>query len=230
MNQHPEKRKNGRPEKRADRRYPILLISIAILTVLGNTLVLILTWREKCLHEPSKYFVAFLAAADLLVGIFVALLSYYAVLLYDQPISTPVCSSLSFYDVIDTFALTTSIYTLTVISFDRYLKISKPLRYKTRMTTSTTKKLLFLIGFVSAVIATYSATPYSGSHGLLATGSGVCSGSDEGEVFETFLSISAFFLPDTIILVMYGLIFILVHRRNKKLVNGGKNEQLYDEI
>ncbi|XP_028398861.1 beta-1 adrenergic receptor-like [Dendronephthya gigantea] len=208
----------------------ILLISIAILTVLGNTLVLILTWREKCLHEPSKYFVAFLAAADLLVGIFVAPLSYYAVLLYDQPASVLLSVHLCrFMTWIDTFALTTSIYTLTVISFDRYLKISKPFRYKTLMTTSTTKKLLFIIVFVSAVIATYSATPCSGSHGLLATGSGVCSSSDEGEVFETFLSISAFFLPDTIILVMYGLIFIVAHRRNKKLVNGGLSQTMINQ-
>jgi hypothetical protein len=46
-----------------------ILIIFAISTTLGNTLVLVATWREANLHQPNKYFVACLAIADLLVGI-----------------------------------------------------------------------------------------------------------------------------------------------------------------
>ncbi|CAB3984561.1 5-hydroxytryptamine receptor 1-like [Paramuricea clavata] len=46
----------------------IMLIFIAILTTLGNSLVLVATWREESLHQPNKYFIAFLAVADLVVG------------------------------------------------------------------------------------------------------------------------------------------------------------------
>ncbi|XP_028398863.1 adenosine receptor A2b-like [Dendronephthya gigantea] len=201
----------------------ILLIFIAILAVLGNTVVLVLTWMERSLHQPSKYFIASLAVADILVGIFVAPLNYYSLLLFKQPEPVDMPVHLCRFAVwIDTFALTTSIYTLTAISFDRYLKISKPFQYKIQMTTSKTFRLIFIIYFISAVIATFGATPYSGSQGLLETSSGGCpeKEDDEGKVFETFLSITAFILPATIILVMYVFIFLVTHRRNKMLLNG----------
>jgi hypothetical protein len=57
--------------------YRYLLILIIIFTVLGNTLVLVATWREKRLHQPNKYFVACLAVADLLVGILLAPIKLY---------------------------------------------------------------------------------------------------------------------------------------------------------
>ncbi|XP_028398854.1 dopamine D2-like receptor [Dendronephthya gigantea] len=50
----------------------IVLILIAIFIILGNMLVLIVTWRERSLHQPNKYFIACLAVADLLVGLFLA--------------------------------------------------------------------------------------------------------------------------------------------------------------
>ncbi len=46
-------------------------ILFTIFTIMGNTLVLVATWRERSLHQPNKYFVACLAVAHLLVGVFV---------------------------------------------------------------------------------------------------------------------------------------------------------------
>ncbi|XP_028398865.1 trace amine-associated receptor 7b-like [Dendronephthya gigantea] len=71
---------------------------------------------------------------------------------------------------IDIFALTASIFTLTFISFDRYLKISKPLQYKSRITSSIAMKIIGIIVLISTVSATYSATPGSGIEGILGTG------------------------------------------------------------
>ncbi|XP_028398856.1 type-1 angiotensin II receptor-like [Dendronephthya gigantea] len=67
---------------------------------------------------------------------------------------------------IDVFALTTSIYSLTIISIDRYLKISKPLQYKYRMTTSIMLKTISVMVLISISFATYSATPHSGTYGI----------------------------------------------------------------
>ena len=108
----------------------IILIFTAIVTILGNSLVLLATWKERSLHEPNKYFIACLAIADLLVGI---LLAPFRVLQlnpkqesYRVIISTHLCRFLKWIDMI---ALTASICSLTFISFDRYRKISKPLQY-----------------------------------------------------------------------------------------------------
>ena len=129
-----------------------------------------------------------------------------------------------FMSWIDSFVLAASIYTLTFISFDRYLKISKPLQYKSRITTSKSLKIIFIIWLISTAFATYAATPYSGSSGILkSSGSFHCSADytyNDVKIFNTFLAVSAFILPTAVILVMYALIFIVVHKRQKMLRNG----------
>ncbi|XP_028398858.1 trace amine-associated receptor 5-like [Dendronephthya gigantea] len=199
----------------------IILIFIAVFTILGNTLVLVATWRERSLHQPNKYFIACLAVADLLVGLFLAPIKAYKLDLRvrQRTMSIHLCR---FVVWIDTFALTTSIYTLTFISFDRYLKISKPLQYMTRMTTSTSLKLIFIIVFISSCIASYAATPRSGSIGILFSGASSCSEADfdQTKSFYTFMIIGMFFVPTGVIAVMYVLIFLVAHKRQKMRRNG----------
>ena len=210
----------------------IVLIFFAIFTILGNTLVLIATWRERSLHQPNKYFIACLAVADLLVGLFLAPLRLYRFDLIKSQLSIPI-HLCRFMVWIDTFALTISIYTLTVISFDRYLKIRKPLHYKFQMTTSRSLKLIFVIVFLAISYATYSATPRSGTYGILSSVSSDCVQDYESnkavKVFHLFLSISMFFLPAIFILIMYALIFLVAHKRNKMLANGELGQTINDQ-
>ena len=192
----------------------IIMIFIAILTIIGNTLVLLATWKERSLHEPNKYFIACLAVADLLVGIIVAPLRVYELThiheLLFKTVSIHLCR---FWRWIDVFALTASIYSLTFISFDRYLKISKPFQYKSRMRTSKSLKIIFIIWFISTAFATYAATPYSGGLGIWIL-RGFCPfDSTKSKGFYTFLAVSAFFLPTGVISVMYTLIFVVAHKR-----------------
>ena len=198
----------------------IIIIFIAILIICGNTLVLLATWKERSLHEPNKYFIACLAVADLLVGILVAPLRLYQLNFDFETVRDMSVHLCRFYMWIDVFALTASIYSLTFISFDRYLKISKPLQYKSRMTTSKSLKIIFIIWFISTVFATYAATPHSGSKGVLVSHSFCPVDRTKSKGFYTFLPISAFFLPTGVISVMYTLIFVAAHKRQKMLRNG----------
>ncbi|XP_028410559.1 alpha-2B adrenergic receptor-like [Dendronephthya gigantea] len=199
-----------------------MLNFIAIFTLLGNALVLIVTWRERSLHQPNKYFIVFLAVADLIVGVLVIPFKLYQLNLDPEQKNGMSIHLCRFLVWIDTFALTTSIYTLTFISVDRYLKISKPLQYKSRMTTSRSVKIIFLIVFISTSIATYAATPFAGSSGILDGGVGPCRVNDLNKIkgFYTFLSIIVFFLPTIFIMIMYVLIFLVVHKRQKMFLNG----------
>ena len=195
----------------------IILVIFAVCTILGNTLVLVATWRESSLHQPNKYFVACLAVADLLVGMISEPFIVYELNLDDESRRTMSIHLCRFIVWIDTFALAASIYILTFISFDRYLKIRKPLQYRSRMTTSKSLKIIFIIWLISTAIATYAASPNSGSATSL-----VCSTADFDKIkgFSTFLAVSVFFLPTAVILVMYALIFTVVHKRQKMLRNG----------
>ena len=207
----------------------ILLIFASILIIMGNTLVLLATWRERSLHQPNKYFIACLAVADLLVGIFIGPVKVYKRNLdYEsrRDISIHLCR---FIVWIDTLAVTASVYTLMFISFDRYLKISKPLQYRSRMTTSKSLKIIFIIWLISTAFATYAATPDSGSYGFLARGGFLCRDYYSGtwskhEGFITFLHISVIFLPAVFILIMYARIFVVTHKRQRMLRNGELGE------
>ena len=198
----------------------IIIIFIAILTILGNTLVLLATWKERSLHEPNKYFIACLAVADSLVGILVAPLRVYHSNLDLETARDMSVHSCRFLWWIDIFALAASISSLTFISFDRYLKISKPLQYKSRMTTSKSLKVIFIICLISTAFATYAATPHSGSHGVLVNHGSCPVDTTKSKAFYIFLSISAFFLPTGVISVMYTLIFVAAHKRQRMLRNG----------
>ena len=197
----------------------ITLIIFAIFTIPGNTLVLVVTWRERSLHQPNKYFIACLAVADLFVGVFSAPLVVYSHNIDSESQLTMSIHLYRFMAWIHTFVLVASIFALTFISFDRYFKISKPLQYKSRMTTSKSLKIIFIIWLISRSIAfaTYAATPHSGSrYGL------ICSTNDFNKIkgYYTFLAVSVFFLPTTVILVMYALVFDVVRKRQKMLRNG----------
>ena len=205
----------------------ILYILISILIILGNTLVLLVTWRERSLHQPNKYFIACLAVADLLAGIFIG-----PVWVYKQNVGYGSFTNIHlcrFMVWIDTLALTASILSLMFISFDRYLKISKPLQYRSRMTTSKSLKIIFMIWLISIAFASYAATPDSGSTGILGAASTFCpyfhySTRSKITAHYMFLYISVVFLPTIVILTMYALIFVIAHKRQKMLRNGELGE------
>ena len=145
----------------------ILYTSISILIITGNTLVLLATWRDRSLHQPNKYFVACLAVADLLVGIFIGPAIVYGLSVDYKSLHDTSIHMCRFMMWIDTLAIAASVCTLVFISFDRYFKISKPLQYRFRMTTSKSFKIIFIIWLISTALATYSATPDSGLNGIL---------------------------------------------------------------
>ena len=210
----------------------ITIIILAIFTILGNTLVLVATWRERSLHEPNKYFIVCLAVADLLVGMILEPLRLYQLDSASHLVdfNDPNIHLCRFMAWLDTFALTASIYSLTFISFDRYLKMSKPLQYRSRMTTSKSLKIIFIIWFISTAFATYATTPHSGSRGILLTAIGFGCPVDisKEKRFLTLLAVSAFFLPTIVILIMYALIFVVVHKRQKMLRNGELGQTFND--
>ena len=203
----------------------ILYVFITIPITLGNTLVLLTTWKERRLHQPNKYFIACLAVADLFTGMFIGPVSvYYSSVDYTSggDMSVHLCR---FFVWMDILLLTASIYTLAFISFDRYLKLCKPLQYKSRMTTSKSLKIIFIIWSISVSFATYAATADSGSRGIL-LGLDYCLlvNVKQARRFYTSLFPCIFFIPAIFIMIMYSCIFAAAHKRHKMLRSGQLGE------
>ena len=196
----------------------IIFIILDIFINVGNIIVLVATWRERSLHQPNKYFIACLAVADLFVGIFLIPMRLYfqfADLQSILPLSNHLCDFMRWICI---FALTASIYSLMFISFDRYVKISKPLQYRSTMTTSKAVKIIFAIWFLACAFATYATFPESGVQGIVSAAA-LCPSTNHKKTMLLLFFVITFFLPTIIILVMYILVFLAVYKRQKALEN-----------
>ena len=85
------------------------------------------------------------------------------------------------------------------------------------MTTSKSLKIIFIIWQIAVTYATLAMFPYADSPGI-STGFRCL---NINKIFYTFGAVSAFFLPTAVMLVMYTLIFLVAHKRQKMLRNGG---------
>ncbi|MFH4980814.1 hypothetical protein AB6A40_007523 [Gnathostoma spinigerum] len=104
----------------------LLLPLLCAVGFLGNILVCIAIWTDRRLHTVTNYFLFSLAFADLLVCSVVMPLSLLVEVKHG--IWTWSFSMCLLYVYLDVFLCTASIVHMSVISLDRYLGISKPLK------------------------------------------------------------------------------------------------------
>ena len=188
----------------------VILFFMVIGIVLGNVLVLVTTWLDKRLHQPNKYFIACLAVADLLVGVFSVPIRLY---MQFDPLELYPIKLCRFWFWVDIFCEVASIVTLTVISVDRYFKISKPFKYRVRMDTTASAIVIVNIWLISAVCATFSLFSFGGSDGVTSVVARGCL--NDNRIYYTILSVVFFFAPSVIIILMYAFIFYIAHQRQK---------------
>lgn len=103
-----------------------------VFAIVGNAVVLIAIYRTKSLHTISNFFIASLAAADLLVGIFLnPMLSAKAIIFCYLNPERPIKGSV--FDKIEDFAwiqaVVATTFGLTAISIDRYIAVNFGFRY-----------------------------------------------------------------------------------------------------
>jgi hypothetical protein len=188
----------------------VILFLMVIGIVFGNVLVLITTWLDKRLHQPNKYFIACLAVADFFVGVFSVPIRLY---MQFHPLALHPIKLCRFWFWMDIQCEVASIVTLTVISADRYFKISEPFKYKVRMDTKTSAIIIMNIWLISIVSATFGVFRYGDSTGVMAVATRGCL--NDNKIYYTILSVVFFFIPSVIIILMYALIFYIAHRRQK---------------
>lgn len=106
-------------------------------------LVVSAIWHENQLHSVTNYLIASLAAADCLVGAIVMPFCIISEIILGSWTFGPVWCDL--YHSFDVLASTASIMNLCAISLDRYIAITNPIKYPTRMTP---KRVALLIAFL----------------------------------------------------------------------------------
>ncbi|XP_018421181.1 PREDICTED: histamine H3 receptor-like [Nanorana parkeri] len=106
----------------------ILLISLIIVfTVLGNILVMLAFIVDKRLHTQSNFFLLNLAICDFIIGVFVSPLYVHYLLTGKWVFGRYLCK---LWLICDYTMCTASAFNIVLISYDRFLSVTKAVLYR----------------------------------------------------------------------------------------------------
>lgn len=195
--------------------WAFILIIFPLFTIFGNILVVISVYREKSLHTITNYFVVSLAISDITVAAVVMPFAIYLEYNRVWRLSERLCD---FWVASDCMACTASILNLVAIAIDRYIAVTKPLKYARHKNPKRVAIMIVVVWLISFFIA----LP-------------IVSGVNKSDVpdyprdpqqcaffnnkFLIFSSLGSFFIPCIIIFAIYYRIFMVIMaqaRKNRK--------------
>ncbi|XP_069478212.1 histamine H3 receptor-like [Ambystoma mexicanum] len=135
----------------------VVLLSVSSVTaVLGNTLVIVAFIVDKRLRTYSCYYLLNLAVCDFFVGSFS--MPWYIAYLYTGRWSfgRHFCKA---WSAIDASVCTSSVYAILLISYDRFLSVTKAVSYRALQGTSKLAKTTFIQMGTAWVVAFILCSP-----------------------------------------------------------------------
>ncbi|KAK6622245.1 hypothetical protein RUM44_002052 [Polyplax serrata] len=197
----------------------IILCVFIIITVVGNTLVIMAVITTRRLRTVTNCYVMSLAVADWLVGVFVMPPKVALHLMGSWELGGILCD---IWISLDVLCCTASILSLCAISVDRYLAVTQPLNYSRRRRSKKLAMLMILIVWLVAVAIT--CPPIFGWYDVNHHKDKTCR-YNQNEGYVIFSAMGSFFIPLTVMLYVYARISCVVSKRHDKLrqvQNGSK--------
>ncbi|CAL8336154.1 unnamed protein product [Gadus morhua 'NCC'] len=195
----------------------LVLGGIILFGVVGNILVILSVACHRQLRTVTNYFIVNLAVADLLLSSTV--LPFSAILeILDRWVFGRVFCTV--WAAVDVLCCTASIMSLCVISVDRYVGVSYPLRYPAIVTEKRAFLAVVALWALSVVI---SIGPLFGWKEPAPEDETVCKITEE-PAYAVFSAVGSFYLPLAVILAMYFRVYVVAHRESRGLREGHKTE------
>lgn len=119
----------------------------SLVAIAGNFLVLWIVASSRRMQTVTNIFIANLAVADIIIGMFSIPFQFQAALLQRWVLPYFMCAFCPYVQVV---SVNVSVFTLTAIAIERYRAITSPL--KARFCSKTTAKILILLIWVSSLI------------------------------------------------------------------------------
>lgn len=188
---------------------------LSLVTIIGNILVVVSFKVNRQLKTVNNYFLLSLAVADLIIGVIsMNLYTAYLVMGY-WAMGNWACD---LWLAIDYVASNASVMNLLVISFDRYFSVTRPLTYRAKRTTKRAGIMIGLAWFVSLVLWAPAILLWQYFEGKRTVPSDQCYIQFLSQPIITFCTaIAAFYLPVTIMSVLYWRIYKETQNRSKEL-------------
>ncbi|XP_029927270.1 muscarinic acetylcholine receptor M3 [Myripristis murdjan] len=188
---------------------------LSLITIIGNILVVVSFKVNRQLKTVNNYFLLSLAVADLIIGV-ISMNLYTAYIVMGQwAMGNWACD---LWLAIDYVASNASVMNLLVISFDRYFSITRPLTYRAKRTTKRAGIMIGLAWFVSLVLWAPAILLWQYFVGERTVPSDECYIQFLSEPTITFCTaMAAFYLPVTIMSVLYWRIYKETQNRSKEL-------------
>ena len=192
------------------------LILVIIAALFGNGFVCLAVYKVRQLQKVSNYFLVSLAVSDILVVVFSVPLRIYFELNRKWELGEHACK---FWIIIDLVCCTASIVNLSLISVDRYLALSKSLRYFTIATVRRCGICIAAVWTFSLVIAVPSFHTWTprGSFEFYHE----CLKIDQW--YYTVITTLGILIPLIVLIVLYCLVFQIAIKQQKKIMTNTYN-------
>ncbi|XP_053672533.1 tyramine receptor 1-like [Anopheles nili] len=189
----------------------VLFCLLIVVTVIGNTLVILSVITTRRLRTVTNCFVMSLAVADWLVGIFVMPPAVAVHLMGSWQLGWILCD---IWISLDVLLCTASILSLCAISIDRYLAVTQPLNYSRRRRSKRLALLMILVVWVLALAIT--CPPILGWYEPGRRELDQCR-YNQNEGYVVFSAMGSFFIPMTVMVYVYVRISCVVASRHDKM-------------
>lgn len=196
----------------------LVLVVFVIFGILGNILVILSVVFHHNWRSVTHYFIGNLAAADLLLSSAILPFSATSEALGRWVFGRPFCR---IWAALDVLCCTASILSLCVISIDRYLAISYPLRYPA---FATRRRGLTAVAALWALSVTISVGPLFGWKEPEPKDETVCRITEEPG-YAIFSVLGSFYIPLAIILAMYCRVYTVPKKKMKPVSLKGDDFQ-----
>ncbi|XP_055377489.1 uncharacterized protein LOC129609541 [Condylostylus longicornis] len=190
-----------------------IFFTFIVITIIGNTLVILAVITTRRLRTVTNCFVMSLAVADLLVGIFVMPPAVAVHILDSWPLSWVLCD---IYISLDVLLCTASILSLCAISVDRYLAVTQPLTYSRKRRSKRLALIMILIVWLLALAIT--CPPILGWYEQGRRDLTYCR-YNQNEGYVIFSAMGSFFIPMTVMIYVYARISCVVASRHDNMTD-----------
>ncbi|XP_017144659.1 5-hydroxytryptamine receptor 1A [Drosophila miranda] len=201
-----------------------LFLVLILVTVVGNTLVILAVMTTRRLRTVTNCFVMNLAITDWLVGTCVMPPSVILYITGTWRFGWILCD---IWISLDILLCTGSILSLCAISLDRYLAVTQPLTYSKKRRSKRLALLMILVVWITALSIT--CPPYLGWYeaGRHQEEYVDCR-YNQNKGYVVFSAMGSFFIPLTVMLYVYVKIGYVLTSRRQRIVRDANSERTAD--